>query len=160
MRCIVLVGLGNVLGPNNPDCLVVLCSALATENTDDITHRLFRKELEERREIPAHVSDPAIPEGRLSRRAFRLQALPFSDSDSIATLRVFEAYRIFDSMPMFFYLCRSHHVTHILFCRLQSSQIHSDDAAFLGPRYLWGGDDRKYRMSVSCVVMFMTHFVS
>ena len=103
IRRIVLVALGNVLGPNNPDCLVGLCSAVATENTDDITHILFRKELDERHEIPAHVSDPAFPESRLSRPAFRLQALPFSDSDSIATLMSFEGYRIFDSMPMIFW---------------------------------------------------------
>jgi hypothetical protein len=87
MRCIVLVTLGNVLGPNNPDCRVGLCSAVATENTDDITHILFRKELDERREIPAHDSDPTIPESRLSRPAFPLRALPFSDSNSIAPLR-------------------------------------------------------------------------
>jgi hypothetical protein len=105
MRRIVLVGLGNDLGPNNPDCLVVLCSAVATENTDDSTHILFKKELDERREIPAHVSEPAIPESPLSRRPFRLQALSFSDSDSIATLRPFEGYRIFDSMPMFLFIC-------------------------------------------------------
>jgi hypothetical protein len=104
MRCIVLVALGNVLGPNNPDCLVGLCSAVATENTDDITHILFRKELDERHEIPAHDSDPAILESRLSRPAFRLHALPFSDSGSIATLTSFEGYRVFDSMPMFFFL--------------------------------------------------------
>jgi hypothetical protein len=102
MRRIVFVGLDNVLGPNNPDCLVGLCRAVATENTDDITHRLFKKELDERREeIPAHVSDPAILEGRLDWSGFGLQALPFSDSDSIATLRGFEGYRIFDSLPMF-----------------------------------------------------------
>lgn len=88
MRRIVLAFLGIVLGTNNPDCLVVLCSAVATENvkTDDITHILFRmKELDERREITEHDSDPDILESRLSRRAFCLQGLPFSDSDSIAT---------------------------------------------------------------------------
>jgi hypothetical protein len=73
-------------------------ASLATENTDDITHRLFKKNLDERREIPAHVSDPVLPEDRLSRRAFRLQALPFSHSHSIATLRVFEGYRILLSL--------------------------------------------------------------
>jgi hypothetical protein len=105
MRRIVLVALGNVLEPNNPDCLVVLCSAVATENTDDITHILFRMELDERREIPKHDSDPAILESRLSRRAFRLQTPSFSDSDSIATSKSFEGCRIFfsfDFMPMFF----------------------------------------------------------
>jgi hypothetical protein len=101
MRRIVFVGLDSVLGPNNPECLVGLCRAVATENTDDITHRLFKKELDERREIPAHISDPTILEGRLRRRPFSLQALSFSVSDSIATLRGFAGYRIFDSMPMF-----------------------------------------------------------
>jgi hypothetical protein len=87
MRRIVLVVLGNDLGPNNPDCLVVLCGAVATENTDDITHILFRKGSTGDAESQ-HLSDPTIPESRLSRRDFccrrslSLIAIPFATSFS------------------------------------------------------------------------------
>jgi hypothetical protein len=84
-----LVALCNDLGPNKPDCLVALCSAVAPDNTEDITHILFRMELDERREILEHDSDPAFSGSGLSRLACRLQTPPLSDSDSIATSRYF-----------------------------------------------------------------------
>jgi hypothetical protein len=102
MRRTVVVALGNDLGPNKPDLLVALCndlgpnkpdcplcSAVAPANTEDITNILFRMELDERREILEHDSDPACLGSGLSRLACRLQTPPLSDSDSIATSRYF-----------------------------------------------------------------------